>query len=364
MSTLKIILIIICLQATSSAFPNEYHVSLQGNDNHNGTQKFPFKSIFKATQIAMPGDTVTISGGEYQLQKQFKPLRSGTPSQWILYRAAPNELVIFDGSLVKKGIEKNDTINFSRLTQGLFQIEKAKYLRFENIEVRNSNAAGFIIWGPECSKIDLIGCRSTQSHNSGIGVWYSDSVRVLNCEITKANDNGEQYYEAGLQRSSEAPHEALSVCGAQFFEIAYNQIHHCFKEGFDCKEVSKHGVVHHNIVHDLPRQAYYTDAWFVLLEDIEFHDNTAYNCMWGFAISVEGKDSELRNIRFHHNVIYNITGSGVLFGMWGNNPLRADIHIYNNTFYRCGSPRVFSGGVGSIDILSKNFADVYIYRNI
>lgn len=86
--------------------------------------------------------------------------------------------------------------------------------------------------------------------------------------------------------------------------------------------------------------------------------------MWGFAISVEGKDSELRNVRFHHNLIYNMTGSGVLFGMWGNNLLRSDIHIYNNTFYHCGSPRVFSGGVGSIDILSKNFRDVYIYRNI
>ncbi|MEO5998408.1 MAG: hypothetical protein ABIN89_16760, partial [Chitinophagaceae bacterium] len=31
---------------------------------------------------------------------------------------------------------------------------------------------------------------------------------------------------------------------------------------------------------------------------------------------------------------------------------------------RCGSPGVFSGGVGSIDVLSKNFSDVYIYRNI
>ncbi|MEP7111159.1 MAG: DUF1565 domain-containing protein, partial [Ferruginibacter sp.] len=184
MTTLKIILIIICLQAACSVFCNEYHVSLQGNDNYNGSQKFPFKSIFKATQTAMPGDTVTIAGGEYQLQNQFKPLRSGTPSQWILYRAAPNELVIFDGSLVKKGIQKSDTVNFSRLTEGLFQIEKVNYLRFENIEVSNSNAAGFIIRCPECSKIDLIGCRSNHSHNSGIGVWYSDSVRVLNCEIT------------------------------------------------------------------------------------------------------------------------------------------------------------------------------------
>jgi hypothetical protein len=128
--------------------------------------------------------------------------------------------------------------------------------------------------------------------------------------------------------------------------------------------VSKHGVIHHNLVHDLPRQAYYIDAWFGLLEDVEFHSNTAYGCVWGFGISVEGKNSELRNVRIHHNLIYNMKGSGVLFGMWGSDLLRSDIYIYNNTFYHCGSPMVFSGGVGSIDILSKNFHDVFIYRNI
>ena len=187
------------------------------------------------------------------------------------------------------------------------------------MKFRNSDAAGFIVRGPECKKIELIGCKSTHSHNSGIGLWYCDSVLVKNCEITGANDNSDEYFLPGQRKGGEAPHEALSICGARYFEVANNHVHHCFKEGIDCKEVSQHGVIHNNLVHDLPRQAYYTDAWFGLLEDIEFHSNTAYNCMWGFVISVEGKGSELRNVRFHHNLIYNLTGSGVLFGMWGNN---------------------------------------------
>ncbi|NEW85169.1 MAG: right-handed parallel beta-helix repeat-containing protein, partial [Mariniphaga sp.] len=277
---------------------------------------------------------------------------------------APNQEVVFDGSLIKKIVQKGDSIQFSRLTEGVFQIEKANYLRFENIEVRNSDAAGFIVRGPECKKIELVGCKSTQSHNSGIGLLYCDSVLVTKCEITRANDNSDQYYKPGQRKGGEAPHEALSICGARFFEVSSNHIHHCFKEGIDCKEVSQHGVIHHNLVHDLPRQAYYVDAWFGLLEDVEFHSNTAYNCMRGFGISVEGLGSELRNVRFHHNLIYNMKGAGVLFGMWGNNLLRSDIHIYNNTFYHCGSPQVFSGGVGSFDILSKNFKDIFIYRNI
>jgi len=342
----------------------EYFVGSNGNDNQKGTQNFPFQTVFKASEMAYPGDTVTIFGGEHKLSKQFLPVRSGTSNKWILYRSAPGQKVVFDGSLIKKVLQNGDSVQFSRQTAGLFQIEKVNYLRFENISVRNSDAAGFIVRGPDCKRIELLNCTAHKTHNSGIGLWYCDSVLVKGCEITGANDNSDEYFLPGQQKGGEAPHEALSICGARYFEVSENHVHDCHKEGIDCKEVSRHGVVHHNVVHDLPRQAYYTDAWFGLLEDVEFHSNTAYNCMWGFAISVEGKGSELRNVRFHHNLIYNMKGAGVLFGMWGNNLLRSDIHIYNNTFYHCGSPQVFSGGVGSFDILSKNFKDVFIYRNI
>lgn len=364
MNQLKLYLILCLLLLAFSAGAKEFFVSPSGNDQLQGTKNQPFQTIFKASETAMPGDTITILGGEYQLHRQFRPVYSGLPNKWILYRGASGESVIFDGSLIKKVVQQGDSVQFSRQTAGLFQIEKVNYLRFENITVRNSDAAGFIVRGPECKKIELIDCKSHQTHNSGIGLWYCDSVLVKDCEITAANDNDAKYYLPGQRRGGEAPHEALSICGATNFEVCFNHVHHCHKEGIDCKEVSQHGVIHHNLVNDVPRQAYYVDAWFGLLEDVEFHSNTAYNCMWGFAISVEGKGSELRNVRFHHNLIYNMTGAGVLFGMWGDNLLRSDIHIYNNTFYRCGSPQVFSGGVGSFDILSKNFRDVFIYRNI
>jgi hypothetical protein len=364
MNLIKIYFVTSLVLLATQANAKEYFVSIAGNDQNPGSKHQPFKSIYNAANAAIPGDTITISAGEYQLARQFRPVHSGLPQKWIFYRGESGQRVVFDGSSIRKVVQNNDSVQFSQLTQGLFQIEKVSYIRFENIEVRNSDAAGFVVRGPECRKIELVNCKVNQTHNSGIGLWYCDSVLVSHCEITGANDNADRYYLPGQQKGGEAPHEALSICGARFFEVCYNHVHHCNKEGIDCKEVSQHGIVHHNLVNNLPRQAYYADAWFGLLEDIEFHSNTAGNCMWGFAISVEGKDSELRNVRFHHNLVYDITGAGVLFGMWGNNLLRSDIHIYNNTFYHCGSPRVFSGGVGSIDILSKNFRDVYIYRNI
>jgi len=318
----------------------------------------PFETLKKASEMAMAGDTVTLRGGNYLLDEIFSPLHSGLPDKYIVYRSMPDEKAVLDGS----GIFYAEGTLFSRTTKGLFQIENVSYIRVENIGVVNSRAAGFIVRGPGAKQIELSGCTAERTYNSGIGLWYADSVRVYHCEITKANDA--DFRNAEVPRPHEAPHEAMSICGARFFDIAYNHVHDCYKEGIDCKEVSRHGKIYRNYVHNVPRQAYYIDAWFGLLEDVEWFENRAHDCVWGFVLSVEGKDSELRNVRFHHNVLYNMRGAGILFGVWGENRLRSDIHIYNNTFYKCGSPNWFSGGVGSIDILSKNFKDVFIYNNI
>jgi hypothetical protein len=359
----RFILVFLFIQAAiASVHSKEYFVSLNGSDSNSGTVDRPLLSLAKASDLAREGDTVTLRGGTYLLDKPFTPRRGGTSDKWTVYRSMPGEKAVFDGSIIFSVQDGGKTTLFSQTTQGVFQIEKVSYVRFEHIGVINSRAAGFIVRGPGTRQIELTGCSADRTYNSGIGLWYADSVRVSQCEVTRANDA--DYRNAEVRKPGEAPHEAISICGARYFEVTSNHVHHCYKEGIDCKEVSCHGLITRNKVHDVPRQAYYVDAWFGLLEDVDWYENTAYDCAWGFAVSVEGKGSEVRNIRFHHNIICNMKGAGVLFGVWGENGLRSDIHIYNNTFYKCGSPRWFSGGVGSIDILSRNFKDVNIYRNI
>jgi len=362
------------LAVTSHISARQWVVATTGSDDAPGTIEAPFATIQKACNEAQAGDTVTIRGGVYTVAEQVKPLNSGAPGAWIVYRSYPGEKAIIDGRRIQHLEDPNGGIRaFSRMTAGVVQIENVSYIKWQDITVSNSYDAGFIVRGGSIHtfdpdkkspayKIILENCTTNRTHNSGIGIWYADSVLVKGCEVIGANDN--DFRVQGVRKQHEAPHEAISICGARWFEICYNHVHNCHKEGIDVKEVSRHGIVHNNLVHDLPRQAYYADAWFGLLEDVEFYENVAYNCVWGFAISVEGENSELRNVRFHHNLIYNMEGSGVLFGMWGGNLFREDIHIYNNTFYKCGSPNVFSGGVGCINILSQNFKDVYIYRNI
>jgi len=193
-------------------------------------------------------------------------------------------------------------------------------------------------------------------------VWYAQYVRVIGCEIVGANN--QEMRRPGQELVHEAPHEALSVAGAQHFEIAYNHVHHGAKEGIDVKEVSAHGVVHDNYIHQMPRQGLYTDAWFGRLADVEFRDNVVHDCEWGMALSAEGEHASMRDVRVHHNILFNNRGSGILFGVWGSDGPRSDISIYNNSVYRNGTAGHWAGAVGGIDVRSANLQRVSIFNNI
>lgn len=358
------------LMLSQQLIAREYIVATDGNDQAPGTLSEPFATIHRACSVAQAGDTITIRGGEYYIEQQIIPENSGRPDAWIIIRNMPGEIAIIDGQYLQTANQEC----FSCQTTGLLQITAKEYIHVKGLCFRNSYSVGILVGyspgiadaAPEEKRntrhILIEECSVDRTYNSGISLWYADHVTVSGCEVTRANDIDYRLPQA--QKGHEAPHEAISVCGARHFVISNNHVHDCYKEGIDCKEVSSHGLVCNNIVHDVPRQAYYADAWFGLLEDIEFRNNIAHSSGWGFAISVEGKGSEVRNIRIHHNLVYNMKGAGILFGLWGENRLRSDIHIYNNTIYQCGSADWFSGNVGSIDLLSTNCKDVYIYHNI
>ncbi len=77
------------------------------------------------------------------------------------------------------------------------------------------------------TNILLENCRSVNSFNSGIGLWYCDQSKVMHCEVIGANQIPMKTETDRVGR--EAPHEALTIAGATNFEIAYNEVHHCEK---------------------------------------------------------------------------------------------------------------------------------------
>ena len=82
------------------------HVALSGNDQHDGSEKAPFKSIAKAQNfirtlktsggIPAGGVTVWIHGGRYQMAPlTFTSADNGTADKPVIYRAVKGEQVSF-----------------------------------------------------------------------------------------------------------------------------------------------------------------------------------------------------------------------------------------------------------------------------
>jgi alpha-N-arabinofuranosidase len=94
----------------SIAQAGEYHVSVNGDDTHDGSAAAPLRSIMAAARLAQPGDVITVHEGVYR--ERISPPRGGdSDGRRITYQAAPGEKVFIKGSEVIKGWEKvqNDT---------------------------------------------------------------------------------------------------------------------------------------------------------------------------------------------------------------------------------------------------------------
>ena len=98
----NIALITLCLWISGNLAAKEYHVSLQGSDADAGTLTQPFRTINRAAQLALPGDTVTVHEGVYR--EWVNPLYGGESNvKRIHYRAAPGEKAELKGSEVITG---------------------------------------------------------------------------------------------------------------------------------------------------------------------------------------------------------------------------------------------------------------------
>jgi len=338
-----------------------FHVSSNGHDDGPGTPARPFATVYKAAETAQAGDEVLLHEGVYRLTQEVRPRHSGTADKWIVYRAAPGEKPVLDAEdFIKTG---TDGVPPSRRQLGVFHLEDVSFVRVEGISVRNAHFAGFNVLGTKTHHIELLACRSEHSYGPGIFLRSGpEYIRVIGCEITGANDPD---LRTSVERQPrEAPHEALSIAWARQFEIASNLVHHCVKEGIDCKETSAHGSIHHNTVHDVKRQGLYADCWFGLLEDVEFHSNLSYSNEWGLVISAEGRGARMENVRIHHNLIHDNRASGIYFGTWGVNGPRSNIVICNNTIFHNGNARHWAGATGGIDLRASELSRIFVVNNI
>jgi hypothetical protein len=343
-----------------------YFVAENGSDDGPGTAKLPWATINRAAEQAEAGDTVVVRGGRYVLSAQIRLRKSGRPDAWITFAGYPGEQPVLDAQLVP----------YSALVQvgldnGAFQIEGVSYVKVANFAVVNSHDAGITV--RDSSFIDIINNSTKGTFSSGIAVWdtmhngqASQHIRILGNTVTKATS---WELASSDPRPGEAPHEAISIAGAEDFEVAYNHVYDSDKEGIDIKETSKRGKVHHNLVHNIFRQGIYVDAWFGGISGIEISSNVVRDCHGaGLVLSVENGKS-VEHVNIHNNLIFNNDGSGLYFSRWGVNGPRRNIKIHDNVFYHNGyglpaTGQTYYWMTGGLYLYSTSVGDVSIANNI
>jgi len=101
----KNVIIVLLAVAASAASAREYHVSVNGDDLHDGDAARPLRTISAAARLAQSGDVITVHEGVYR--ERISPTRGGESDQKrIVYQAAPGEKVVIKGSEVVKGWQK------------------------------------------------------------------------------------------------------------------------------------------------------------------------------------------------------------------------------------------------------------------
>lgn len=86
---------------TPAASAREFHVSVNGNDNQDGSPSKPYKTISAAARVAQPGDAITVHEGTYR--ERVTPPRGGEATRRIVYQAAAGEKVVIKGSEAIRG---------------------------------------------------------------------------------------------------------------------------------------------------------------------------------------------------------------------------------------------------------------------
>ncbi len=336
-----------------------YYVSPRGDDDNPGTYKEPKSSIQEGVALLQPGDTLYLRAGIYSLIEPVKINILGNPQKWTLICSYPKEKTLIDASAVESILYNAKKNKFNN--NGAITIASSSYLNLQDLHVVNAHNMSYYIQ-ENAHHIQMNRCSSEKSYNAGIGAWYADSVQISHCTITQANDQSLRPQGAPIE--DQAPYSAITIAGCTHFDVNNNKISKCFNSGIECRELSSHGLIHHNEVSDTHLQALFINGWYGVMEDVEIHSNMLYNSEWGIVISAEGEGAFMKDIRIHHNFVFNNRGSGIHFSVWGRNNNRTGIFVYNNTVYQNGTPGHWAGSTGGIDLRSDKITDVYIINNI
>jgi parallel beta helix pectate lyase-like protein/pectate lyase-like protein len=311
-----------------------YYVAPDGADSHPGTEALPWQTIQKAANTMVAGDVAYIKTGIYH--ERVVPANSGTAGSPITYSAYPGHSPVVDGLGVPSGY------------RGLFEVH-ASYITISGLTVRHSAAAAIHVRGS--SDIIIQDNRTEESASSGIGVWRSSDIVVDGNVVVNAKN------------APTASEECITIASVDRFEVKGNQVYSVDNgsytgAGIDVKESSSYGKIYKNTIHDLPSSGVYIDAWDGYNHHHKIYQNHIYNTPSGISIGSE-RSGQVQYLDIYNNVIHHVSYAGIRLHRAGEDGLRQDIEIYNNTIVESDA----NGGAGIL-IETYNARNITLVNNL
>ncbi|MBF0507434.1 MAG: VCBS repeat-containing protein [Deltaproteobacteria bacterium] len=316
-----------------------YYVAATGADTNPGTSANPWKTITKAANTLVAGDTVYITAGTYS--ESVTPKNSGSPDNYITYAANPGDTVTIDGT--------NQIVPDPGADIGVITISQIKYIKISGFKITNGAAVGIMV--DRAGYVTVENNSTLNTVSSGIRAWSSDNVIIDGNEVQQACNGGAQ--------------ECISLSQSSNFEVRNNEVHFGVTntsggEGIDAKNGSYNGRIYKNSVHNLFRIGIYVDAWNQQTSNIEVFQNIIHDCQdYGIVLGSE-MGGLLQGIKVYNNITHHNMFSGIYVSSDGasvsGHPMQ-DIQIINNTCYANG------WNWGGCVLISNANADNVVVRN-
>lgn len=146
----------------------EVYVSLQGSDSNAGSLKAPFKTIERAVSTAIPGATIYVLSGTYNLDKAIIITSNGTKEKPI--------------KLVALSTTERPVLDFSNVAfkkQGIRL--KGSYWHIKGFEIRKAKDNGMQVDGGSNNRIEF--CSFYENEDTGLQLFGgAANNEVVNCD--------------------------------------------------------------------------------------------------------------------------------------------------------------------------------------
>lgn len=163
MKKITVLLLLVSVMTKAST----YYVATNGNDSNIGTSPAsPFRTISRATLVAVAGDIILVRGGKYDLSSTITLATSGNVNSPIRLEGYPGERPLLDFSGTLLGVRGIDL--------------KGNYWQIKGLDIQKAGDNGMIISGGN-NTIEF--CSFRENKDSGLQLsGGAHDNRIINCD--------------------------------------------------------------------------------------------------------------------------------------------------------------------------------------